>query len=99
MFAILSLLSAVYTAEMPVEVPEVMSQSDVVTVVAKDAHYVVLYNEKGNFIRSVYVTSGEIIGQPVISGNRCTVVAEENGCRIIIVYELPQFRQINRHSI
>lgn len=76
-----------------------MAQNDPVTVIAKDKHSVNLYNAAtGNFLRNVYITSGEIIGQPVSSGNLCTITCMEGGRTLIVVYELPQFRLKNRFN-
>lgn len=70
---------------------------EAVTVIAKDKHSVNLYNAAtGNFIRNVYVTSGEIVGQPVSSAKLCTITCMEGGRTVVIVYELPNFRLKNK---
>ncbi len=97
MVAILSLLFAVYTAEM-LEQPIVVS-FDVITVVAADQENVTLYTERGNRLRVACVTSGEIVGQPVVSENRYTIVAVEDGCGVILVYETPQSHLISRNRV
>lgn len=67
------------------------------TVVTKDNHSVNLYDSAtGNLKRNVYITSGDIIGQPVNNGKTCTITCMEGGQTVIIVYEMPQFRLKNK---
>ena len=76
-----------------------MASDDPVTVVAKDRHSVNIYSATtGNFIRNVYITSGEIIGQPICSQELCTITCMEGGRTLIIIYELPRFRMKNRFN-
>lgn len=68
-----------------------------IKVIAKDPHSVNLYNAvTGNFIRNVFITDGEIIGQPVASGDVCTITCMEGGRTLLVIYELPNFRLKNR---
>ena len=74
-----------------------MASTDPVKVIAKDPHSVNLYNAvTGNFLRNVFITNGEIVGQPVSSGDICTITCMEGGRTVVVVYELPQFRLKNR---
>lgn len=76
-----------------------MALDEPVTVIAKDKHSVNVYSAvTGNFVRNVYITSGEIIGQPVSSGALCTITCMEGGRTVIVVYELPKFRLKNRFT-
>ena len=74
-----------------------MSTTDPIKVITRDPHSVNLYNAAtGNFLRNVFITNGEIIGQPVSSGNVCTNTCMEGGRTVVVVYEIPQFRLKNR---
>ena len=81
--------------------------NDDVIVTLRDERSVNLYRIRGRdnlFIRSVQITStGEIIGSPVQSGNRCIITYEEKSGNSIRVmqnsYELPQFRLINKNYL
>lgn len=74
-----------------------MAQKEPLSVVMKDKHSVNLYNAiGGRYIRNVFVTTGEIIGQPVISGDYCTVTCIEGGRTVVITYTLPQFKFRNK---
>lgn len=76
-----------------------MANVDHINVIAKDKHSVNLYNgATGNFLRNVYITSGEIIGQPVNTGKLCTITCLEGGRALVVVYELPQFRLKNKYN-
>ena len=81
--------------------------NDDVIVTLRDERSVNLYRIRGRdnlFIRSVQITSsGEIIGSPVQSGNRCIITYEEKSGNSVKVmqnsYELPQFRLINKNYL
>ena len=76
-----------------------MANTDPINVIAKDKHSVNLYNAvTGNFMRNVYITSGEILGQPVNTGKLCTITCIEGGRTLVVVYELPQFRLKNKFN-
>lgn len=63
---------------------------DAVTVVAKDKHSVVVMDAgTGNFRGSHFITSGEILGQPVQSGDICTITCQESGRTVVKVFSLP----------
>lgn len=66
----------------------------IVSVITKDNHSVNLYDvsKNGNFMRNVFITNGDIIGQPVVSGNICTITCMEKGRTVIRTYEMPSFK-------
>lgn len=68
--------------------------NQIVSVIMKDKHSVNLYDVTNNnrFIRNVFITSGEIIGAPVVAGNICTISCLERGSTCIRTYEMPSFR-------
>lgn len=67
------------------------------TVVSKDPHSVNIYAAAtGNLKRTVYVTSGEIVGQPVNNGDTCTITCIEGGRTMIAIYQMPNFTLKNK---
>ena len=68
--------------------------SDNISVVPVSATHVTLYDmsRNGNMLRSVQVTTGQIIGAPIIAGDTCTVICKEQGRTWRKVYKMPQFR-------
>lgn len=74
-----------------------MANAQIVSVVIKDKHSINLYDitNNGNFIRNVFITSGEIIGSPVVSGETCSITCIEGGRTCIRTYEMPSFRFTN----
>lgn len=60
------------------------------TVVVHDPHSVSLYDaETGGYEGVIYVTSGSIIGTPIITPKTVTVTFTENGSTYMSVYDLP----------
>lgn len=60
------------------------------TVVVHDPHSVSLYDaETGSYEGVIYVTSGAIIGTPIITPKTVTVTHTESGSTYMSVYDLP----------
>ena len=60
------------------------------TVVVHDPHSVALYDaETGGYEGIIYVTSGSIVGTPIITPKTVTVTFTENGSTYMSVYDLP----------
>lgn len=60
-----------------------------ITVVVQDSHSIGLYDvDSGNYLGVIYVTSGSIVGSPIISQKNVTVTAQENGIMYMTTYEL-----------
>lgn len=60
-----------------------------ITVVVQDTHSIGLYDvDSGNYLGVIYITSGSIVGSPIISQNNVTVTAQENGIMYMTTYEL-----------
>lgn len=77
--------------------PSPSASPEPITVVIKDQHSVNLYGAtRGNYLRNTFITSGKIVGSPVISGNVCTFTCIEHGRNTIITYTMPDFRFKNK---
>lgn len=60
------------------------------TVVVHDPHSVSLYDaETGSYEGVIYVTSGAIIGTPIISSKTVSITYTENGATFMSVFNLP----------
>lgn len=60
------------------------------TVVVHDPHSVSLYDaETGSYEGVIYVTSGAIIGTPIISSKTVSITYAENGATFMSVFNLP----------
>lgn len=67
-----------------------MATTPNITAVVKDKHSVALYNvADGSFRGTLFVTSGEIIGQPLQSAETLTVTYTEGGSNYMSTYKLP----------
>ena len=53
----------------------------------------------GNYISSINVTSGQIIGQPIISANTITVTFTEGGCNYMSVFDAQSLNFIRRQTL
>lgn len=70
------------------------------TAVASNAHNITIYEvETGNYFSSINVTSGQIIGQPIVSANTITVTFTEDGCNYMSVYDAKTLNFIRRQSL
>lgn len=71
-----------------------------ITAVVHDPHSVSLYDVKsGSYQGVIYVTSGTIMGQPIISGKMINVSFQENGRLYMSTYELPSRNFIRKMTI
>lgn len=62
----------------------------------KDSHSVALYDaQTGNYEGIIYITSGSIIGMPIITPKSLSVQFTENGFTYMAVYDLPS-RNFNK---
>lgn len=68
-------------------------QQQVISVVLKDKHSVNLYDVLRNnaYMKNVFITSGEIIGAPVVTGDVCTITCLEKGRTCVRTYNMPKF--------
>ncbi|MBO5827116.1 MAG: hypothetical protein J6R59_01360 [Paludibacteraceae bacterium] len=65
----------------------------VYTVAVRDTHSISLYDAStGGYEGIIYVTSGSIIGNPIISSNSVTVTFTENGSTYMSIFDLPSRR-------
>lgn len=70
------------------------------TVVASNAHNITIYDAvSGNYISSINVTSGQIIGQPIMSPKTITVTFTEGGCNYMSVFDAQSFNFIRKQSL
>ena len=69
------------------------NDQQLISVVIKDKHSVNLYDlgRNGNFLKNVFITSGEIIGSPVVTGDICSISCLEQGRTCIRTYNMPKF--------
>lgn len=63
------------------------------TAVANSKNSISLYDETGGYRGTIFVTSGEIIGQPIVSAKTITVTYTEGGNNYMNVYDA------ERHSL
>lgn len=62
------------------------------TAAAANEHSISIYDvETGSFERSIFVTSGQIIGQPIVSANTITVTYTEGGNNWMSVFDSSTF--------
>lgn len=73
--------------------------NEAVVAVAKDNNTIAIYDTLGSLKTSIFVTSGQIIGQPQNTGNQITVTFTEGGQNYMAVYGLPNFNFINKVSL
>lgn len=70
--------------------------NEAVTAVAKDNNTIAIYDMMGNPKTTIFVTSGQIIGQPQNTGSQITVTYTEGGQNYMSVYGLPNYNFINK---
>lgn len=74
--------------------------STLYTAVASNAHNITIYDaSSGNYVSSINVTSGQIIGQPIISSNTIAVTFTEGGCNYISIYDAKSLNFLRKQSI
>lgn len=70
------------------------------TAVASNQHNISIYDvENGGYIASINVTSGQIIGQPIVSANTITVTYTEHGQNYMAVYDSKNLGFLRRQSL
>lgn len=70
------------------------------TAVASTKHNIGIYDaESGNYIKSLFVTTGEIIGQPIISAKTITVTYTEGGNNWMAVFDINSHNLIRKQSL
>lgn len=70
------------------------------TAVASNQHNISIYDaETGGYISSLNVTSGQIIGQPIVSANTITVTFTEGGANYMSVYDSHTLGFLRRQSL
>ena len=93
---LLSLFATVCTAPLS-ETSAVPFATQEMIAVVRDKNTVVLCDPAtGRWLGAARVAwrEGEIVGQPVLSGNRLTVTVLEQGRTLVRIYEIPSFRLI-----
>lgn len=56
----------------------------------KDSHSVALYDaQTGTYEGVIYITSGSIIGMPIVTPTSLSVQFTENGFNYMVIYDLP----------
>lgn len=70
------------------------------TAVAANQHSISIYDvTSGNFYSSLFITSGQIIGQPIVSAKTITVTFTEGGTNYMSVYDAQSLNFIRRQSL
>jgi hypothetical protein len=74
--------------------------SNTYTAVAANQHNITVYDAvSGNYVSSINVTSGQIIGQPIVSANTITVTFSEGGSNYMSVFDAHTLNSIRRQSL
>jgi hypothetical protein len=74
--------------------------NNVYTAVAANPHNISIYDAvSGGYISSINVTSGQIIGQPIISANTITVTFTEGGVNYMSVYDAQSLNFVRRQTL
>lgn len=60
-----------------------------ITATVQDPHSISLYDvDNGAYLGIIYVTSGSIVGSPIISQKNVTVTIQENGLMYMCTYDM-----------
>lgn len=71
-----------------------------ITVVVKDPHSIGLYDvDTGAYLGIIYVTSGSIIGTPIVTHPNVTIVTQENGSMYMTTYDLGTKAFVRKTSV
>lgn len=70
--------------------------NEALSVVARDNNTIVIYDTLGNMKNSIFVTSGQIIGQPYINGTQIIVNHTEGGQNYMSVFNASTFNFVNK---
>lgn len=71
-----------------------------ITVVVKDPHSISLFDaESGQYLGVIYVTSGSIVGSPIISQKIVTVTSQENGRMYMSTFDLTTRSFVKKISV
>lgn len=77
-----------------------MSANKTYTAVASNEHNITIYDAvTGSYISSINVTSGQIIGQPIVSANTITVTFTERGNNYMSVYNAKTLSFLRRQTL
>jgi hypothetical protein len=70
------------------------------TAVAGNEHNISVYDAiSGNYVSSIFITSGKIIGQPIVSAKTITVTYNEGGSNYMAVYDAETLSFIRNQSL
>lgn len=70
------------------------------TAVAGNEHNISIYDAiSGNYVSSIFITSGKIIGQPIVSAKTITVTYNEGGSNYMAVYDAETLNFIRNQSL
>lgn len=70
------------------------------TAVANNNNSISIYEvDGGNYVTSIFVTTGQIIGQPIVSANTITVTFTEGGSNYMAVYDGQRFNFIRKQTL
>lgn len=71
-----------------------------ITAVAKDTHSITILDSiSGSYKATIYVTSGTIVGQPIISAQTIVVSYQEGGCVYTNTYSTESLAFIQRIQV
>jgi hypothetical protein len=70
------------------------------TAIASNEHAISIYDaESGAYYSSIFITSGKIIGQPIVSSKTITVTYTEGGNNYMAVYDAQSLGFIRTQSL
>lgn len=70
--------------------------NEAISVVARDSNTIVIYDTLGNMKNSIFVTSGQITGQPQVNGPQIVVNFTEGGQNYMSIFDSSNFNFINK---
>lgn len=70
------------------------------TAVANNNNSISIYEvDSGNYVTSIFITSGQIIGQPIVSANTITVTYTESGANYMSVFDSKSLNFVRKQSL